>query len=143
MDAWQRWYPPEFFPSLWANLDHLVREQRLLTSDEVLHELERKTDDLHLWVKERKQICVALTDEVQGEVAAILGAFPTLVDSRTGKSFADPFVIATAKVTSTIVVTGERPTGAAHRPKIPDVCNHYGVEWISIVELIRRERWKF
>jgi len=143
MDAWHRWYPPEVFISLWQYVEQLVDDGRLFTSEEVLRELERKSDELHNWIKIRKSACLPLTDLIQERVSDILLEFPKLVDSRTGKSFADPFVIATASVHWATVVTGEKPTGSRDRPKIPDVCSHLEIECISIVDLIRREKWTF
>ena len=72
-----------------------------------------------------------------------MSSYPRLVDARTGKSFADPWVIATAHMRKCIVVTEEKPTGRPDRPKIPDVCRGMGVRCISFVELIRQEQWRF
>lgn len=143
MDAWCRWYPPNLFPSLWEQIDSLIATHDLVSSQEVLRELERKKDDLFQWAKERAEVFLPLSDEVQGAAIAVLEQFRHLVDGRTGKSFADPFVIATAQTTSTILVTGEKPTGSPTRPKIPDVCAHLDIPWISMVEMICEEGWTF
>jgi hypothetical protein len=144
MDGWHRWYPPTLFPSLWKKIDELIAAALLVSSEEVYHELERKTDDLFEWAKARRQLFLALDQPVQTAVTEVLAQFPRLVDSRTGKSFADPFVIATAQITKTIIITGETATGSPERrPKIPDACAHYGIECLNLVELIRREGWKF
>lgn len=42
--------------------------------------------------------------------------------------------------TEYIIVTEESKT---KQNKIPSVAKHYGIECISIVELFRREGWKF
>jgi hypothetical protein len=41
-----------------------------------------------------------------------------------------------------IVVTQEKPS-RGNRPKIPDVCQHYDIECISVAGLFRKEGWKF
>ena len=61
----------------------------------------------------------------------------------TGKSFADPWVIATAHTNGCAVVTGENATGNPDRPKIPDVCRGMGIRCIGFVDLIREEQWRF
>jgi len=66
-----------------------------------------------------------------------------LVDGRTGKSFADPFVIATAISKQYTIVTGERATGTRNRPKIPDVCRDLNIQCIGFTDLIRQEGWRF
>jgi hypothetical protein len=142
MDLWCRWFKPTIVPSLWERLDELAKSGELISTEEVLVEIERKEDGLHAWVNERKDMFHELTDEVQAAVTKIMVEFPKFVDERTGKSFADPFVIATAMVTETIVVTGES-YGTPNRPMIPVVCDHYGVKWISTIQLIENEGWQF
>lgn len=143
MDAWVRWYPVRVFPSLWKNVDSLIEAGDMLSSEEVLHEIERKEDSLYEWARERKAMFLSLSDQIQAAVDKVLAQFRTMVDDRAGKSFADPFVIATAMVTDTVVVTGEKPTGAPARPKIPDVCEHFDIPWMSILKLIEEEGWSF
>lgn len=144
MDAWVRWYPQELFPSLWTNVDSLIAEERLLSSEEVLHEIERKEgDSLYHWAKEREAVFLPLDVDVQHHVSTVMSKHPRLVDGRTGKSYADPFVIATAIANQSTVVTGERATGSLDRPKIPDVCRDLNIRCIGFTELIRHERWRF
>ena len=142
--AWIRWYPQEMFPSLWERVDTLIDDDRLISSEEVLHELERKEGDtLHEWAKERHEVFLPLGDDIQTCASQIMTTHPRLVDGRTGKSFADPWVIATAHTHKAIVVTEEKPTGKRDRPKIPDVCRDMQVDCISFVDLIRQEEWRF
>lgn len=144
MDAWIRWYPQEMFPTLWERVDALIDDEQLISSEEVLQELERKEGDtLHEWAKERHEVFLPLDDAIQTCASQIMTTHPRLVDGRTGKSFADPWVIATAHTHDAIVVTGEKPTGKPDRPKIPDVCRDMQVPCISFVDLIRQEGWRF
>lgn len=90
----------------------------------------KKADELHEWIKDRKQMLVALSPEIQ-QVAELLRDYPRLVDTLKGRSQADPFVIATAIVMTAVVVTGEIRTGNLGKPRIPDVCNAKGIRWIN------------
>lgn len=143
MDGWRRWYPPDLFPSFWNSADVLVIKNILISSEEVLRELEKKDDELHDWAKQRKTCFFPLDEEILAAVSKIMATFPKLVDERTGKSFADPFVIATAMTKSTSVVTGEVATGKADRPRIPDVCKYFGIKTLNLVDLIREQGWRF
>lgn len=144
MDAWLRWYPPDAFPTLWDKVDSLIERGRLISSEEVLQELERKEGDtLHAWAVERRTIFLPLGADIQASASKIMTSHPRLVDGRTGKSFADPWVIATAHVHHCIVVTGEKPTGKRDRPKIPDVCQDLQIRCLSFTDLIRKESWRF
>ena len=63
LDAWVRWYPPDLFPSVWDNLSPKFGSQQIVASDEVFNELERKSDDLYAWAKERSQMFLPLDEE--------------------------------------------------------------------------------
>ena len=137
LDGWQRYYPLDVFPSLWARLDELIATGEIVSSEEVYVELERKADDLHDWVKARKQMLVPLSERVQQLAAELLSEYPRLVDTLRGRSKADPFVIATAMDMNAVVVSGEVQTGRLDKPRIPDICQAKGIGCISFLQMIR------
>jgi hypothetical protein len=144
LDGWVRYYPPDAFPGLWVRIEKLIEDGDLRATEEVLHELEVKDDDVYAWAKERKDgLSVPIDDRIQPAVAAILEDFEKLLDTRKNRSAADPFVIALAQIEGCMVVTGEGTTGNLNRPNIPDVCSGLGVPCISLLQLIRREGWRF
>lgn len=117
--AWQERYPPENFPGVWERFDALVEEKRLVAPIEVLYETEKRSDELHAWLKERRHMFHELEEPIQREAAQLLARFPRLVGARKTRTAADPFVIAHAKVASLQIVTDEKPTGNPSRPKHP------------------------
>lgn len=143
LDGWVRYYPIDSFPGLWANLDRLIEANRLLTSDEVLRELEAKDDEALRWAKERPRLFVELDDPIQAATSEILSRFPNMVDTMRGRNRADPFVIAVARARGCTVVTGERNRGTPERPRIPLVCAHFGLPCVDLLGLIRAEGWRF
>lgn len=143
LDGWNRYYPPDVFPALWQRLGKLIADGDLRASEEVLDELTRKDDLVLAWAREKPDFFMASSEHVQLVVIEILGAHEKLIDTRSGRSGADPFVIAAAEVSGSIVVTGERPTNRLERPNIPDVCRARGVEWVSLLQLIRQQHWTF
>jgi hypothetical protein len=143
LDGWRRYYPPEVFPALWQRLDELIAEGRLIATEEVLFELERKDDDVYAWAKARQSMFVRIDDRIQPKVSEILDRFEKLLDTRANRSGGDPFVIALAMVEDCTVVSGERATGSLNRPNIPDVCSALGVHCISLLQLIRDKKWTF
>ena len=142
LNAWQRNYPPDLFPTLWDNLDRLISNRLVIASEEVLVELEKKDDEVHGWAKQRPTMFVPLDGQVQQLVRNILRDYPRLIDNRTNRSGADPFVIALAVTERCTVLTGERPSGNLTRPKIPDVCAAMDVRCIGMVDLIREQNWR-
>ncbi len=143
MDGWIRYYPPDVFPALWTNLETMIAQRCIISPDEVLHELEKKDDGLHAWAKGNDIMFHPLDGPVQHAASEILARFPRLVDSNSGRSRGDPWVIALAMVRGCAILTGEKPSGNPVKPKIPDVCKHYGIRCLNMLEFIREQKWRF
>ncbi len=136
LDGWHRYYPRDVFPSLWQNIEDRVSGYEIIASEEVYVEVQKKDDDLHEWMKQRKFMLIPANESIQRRVAEILARYPRLVDTLKGRSQADPFVIATAVETGSIVVTGES-FGSATKPRIPFVCQQLGIRCITFLDMIR------
>jgi hypothetical protein len=136
LDGWDRYYPRDVFPSLWQNVEQRVSGSDIIASEEVYVEVQKKDDDLHEWMKQRKFMLIPANESIQRRVAEVLATYPRLVDTLKGRSQADPFVIATAVETGSIVVTGES-VGTATRPRIPFVCQQLGIRCITFLDMIR------
>ncbi len=143
LEGWARYYPPDVFPSLWARLDELISSGDVVCPDEVLVELEKKDDELAVWITRREKLVQPLTAELQLSVREILERFPRLVDSLKLRSQADPFVIGLARITGSTVVSQEQASRSESKPKIPDVCDYFGIRCILLVDFIREQRWNF
>ena len=143
LDGWQRHYPPDVFPTLWAKIDALVQSGEIISSEEVYLELERKSDELHSWIQGRKQMLIPLDEEIQVRATTLLAEYPRLVDTLRGRSKADPFVIATAMERNAVVVTGEIISGNLEKPRIPDVCQVKSIRCINFLQMIRELKLTF
>jgi hypothetical protein len=136
LDGWHRYYPRDVFPSLWQNVEERIDGCDIISSEEVYVEVQKKDDDLHEWMKQRKFMLIPANESIQRRVAEVLASYPRLVDTLKGRSQADPFVIATSIETGSIVVTGES-VGTATKPRIPFVCQQLGVRCITFLDMIR------
>lgn len=143
LDGWIRQYPPDVFPPLWEKLEEMVTKNLLKATEEVREELVKKEDTAYKWTKSIKDFFIPIDLIIQSKVIDILAQFPRLIDTRRNRSSADPFVIALAQVENATVITGEKPSGNLDKPHIPDVCRYYNVPYISLLELIRIEKWIF
>jgi predicted nucleic acid-binding protein len=144
IDAWVRNYPIQQFPRLWKNLEALIHKQELCSTEEVLHELEKHDDEVYKWAKSQQKLFVPIDEEIQQMVADILKRHPLLVNSNKSRSGADPFVIALAQVNNCKVVTSERKSpNPTKKPHIPDVCDARQILCISLLDLIKEQRWVF
>ena len=141
--------PMDVYVSQWERMSALVRSQRLLAPMKVFKELEVMDDKLHDWAKENREMFKEITRGQIEAVREIMAGFPSLVDAAK-KYSADPWIIALAidmrKQTTfegrdVIVVTNEKLKGK--KVKIPYVCEHFGVPYKNLIEMLRSEGWKF
>jgi len=145
-------YFSEIFKSLWKDIEELINQSRLISPFEVLREIENYDDEVADWARKHKGLFKQLNSEQLYAVSKILSKFPNLIDPDKKIPDADPFIIALALVRQDemgsllgdkcMVVTQEKPTKGA-RPKIPDVCKHFGIEYIGIREMLNRENWRY
>jgi len=143
LDGMKRHYPPDAFPGVWDKMSELAAAGNLKICEMVKVEFEKRDDEAQKWFEERPDTIIALDEKRQGIVRDLLAKYPRLVDTKKGRSGADPFVIALALSSGCPVITGEVPSGNIDKPKIPDVCAAVGVPTLSFLQLIQRERWVF
>ena len=118
-----------------------------MAPQEVREEIDFGDDELSQWAKCNKQMFNKLDKRQTQLVTDILKRFPNLVDQKK-QIDADPFLIALAlKIREDqlydkcIIVSHE--IRKPNRHDIPNVCGHYGIECIKIVEVVQNEGWRF
>lgn len=140
--AWQERYPIENFPKFWEKMEGLIVKKRLVSPLDVLNEIQKRSDELHKWLKVQTDMFMELDDATQIEAANVLATFPRLVGEKKLRTSADPFVIALARVKGFQIVTEEKPTGNNNKPNIPDVCSGMNMNnCIGLLDLIKSEKW--
>ncbi len=150
----RRTYPEEHFPTLWERLSGLVRARRLIAPGSVRREVERGSDALVAWAKKHRKMFRRPGARELEIVAEVLPRFPGLVDPGSETEVADPFVVALAVALNErkaptlfgegeecVVVTQER--GRPGVPRIPEVCEAYGIRALRHLDLFRAEGWRF
>ena len=144
IEGFRNLYPYEVFPTLWnEHLPGLVESGDLRATDEVRIELKRRDDELLQWVADyADDFFVEIDETVQNEVISILSDHRELVHVGRGRSGADPFVIALARVKGATVVT-EEGSGSLNKPRIPDVCGALGIRCMKLIHLIQEQGWTF
>lgn len=141
--AWRFAYPPQRFPSVWAQVENLIRNGDLKASPMVLKELERQEDELSAWAAAKRELFIDLDEDQQREVRDTMAGYPGLVRPSEDRVNADPFVIALARCRGWTVVSEERPSGNPGTPKIPNVCAARGVRCINLLGLMTDLDWIF
>lgn len=141
--AWRDTYPPDIAPGFWEQLDSRIKDGLVLAPEEVRKEL-RAPDDLKAWAKDRDSMFRELDDELQGMVQVVVAEMQT--DARRkglrlrDRDFkADPFVVALALLTDRTVITQEiRNQSPQGRPKIPNICDWFGLECTNMLGFMRQ-----
>ena len=143
IDGWVRYYRPTVFRRLWEMMGGLVSDRQLIASRSVYREIETREDRLIDWAKEHADIFVEDDETVQTRVRDILDSWPRTFDVTRYVTGADAFVIAHAQCREFAVVTGEKPSNNPDAPKIPDVCRHYDVRCMNLMDMIEERGWQF
>lgn len=140
-------YYIERFPSLWKEFDALVDADAVVSTREVMKEIEDGSLDALIQWAHGHQDLFPIPTAVEGAAVAEVYAVPHFQQNieqqklLKGGRNADPFVIARARVENRTVVTMER-----HKPnsaKIPNICDYFGVPWLSLEGFMEQEGWKF
>ena len=68
-------FRPSYAITFWELMDKAITDGVLIATEEVLEEIERKEDELLVWVKERPDMFIPITDDVQAKVSEIMAQF--------------------------------------------------------------------
>tara|TARA_R110001606_G_C15360819_1_gene648502 strand:- start:106 stop:576 length:471 start_codon:yes stop_codon:yes gene_type:complete len=135
------------FPSLWGHFDNLIDSGEIISTREVLRELEGYSiENLEDWCSTNKSVFTTPTAAEGAFVGQIyrVGHFQQNIEQKKilkGGQNADPFVVAKAAVSDATVVTME--IAKPNAVKIPNICAHFKVPCISLEEFMEAENWQF
>jgi hypothetical protein len=124
-------------------VEALIGDGHLVAAEEVKYELGKKDDSLYDWARKQSSFFVPLDEAIQKAAKEILRSHRMLLNTRQGKSGADVFVIAVAKVNDGCVVVTEESRVSVAKPRIPDVCDAMGIGSMRFLDLMRKEGWAF
>lgn len=148
IEAWNKYYSPNLCEDFWNVINDISRKGILFIPTQVRDEIFKTDDDLKAWL-EKSYIVVKDHNEKVDQCLKKIYEFDKkherLVDSRKGRSLADPWVIAHAMNDNAIVVTKEEriTDPSSKNVKIPNVCDNMGVKWINDFDFIKIMGIKF
>jgi len=135
------------FPTLWDRFDGLVADGHIVSTREVCREAEDSSlENLRDWAAQQHAV-FHIPTAAEGTFVAGIYAVPHFQQNIEQKKLlkggrnADPFVIAKAATEGRCVVTMElfKENGA----KIPNICQHFGVDCLTLEAFMEREGWQF
>ena len=135
------------FPTLWKNFDELIANGSIISTREVVREIEDSSiAEIRDWAKNNSTIFTIPTAAEGTFVAKIYGVahFQQNIEQQkllNGGRNADPFVIAKAATEGKTVVTMEllKPKAA----KIPNICEHFKIPCLTLEQFMEAEGWQF
>jgi hypothetical protein len=152
IEAKNRYYSFDVFPAFWRWLYEQQAAGQLASVQLVGDELERGRDALADWAKKRRTrgwflaVDDGATQQALSEIANWVmgqtGLLPTAKEAFLACS--DPWLIAKARVLGAAVVTHETFDPQSRRKvKIPNVCQPFGVTYLTTFELLAQLKAKF
>ena len=139
---------PSVFVKFWEHIDWLVMNERLISTREVLRELEKDVHRNHVfdWACRNKNIFQTPSPEETKLIRDILSVpqFSNMIKKEKllkGGPAADPWLVSLAKTTGGCLVTEEsdKPNSA----KIPTVCKYYDISCTNLEGMLKDEGWEF
>jgi hypothetical protein len=143
IEPWNKFYSYDFFDAFWDKFVKGCCDNKIvLIQQEIYDEIMKKSDELNTWVKKHNFEIVKTDLEITRRATKIQNQFPKLAKEITGRSLADPFIIALAQREGATVVTLE-DKGTEAKPKIPFVCDALRVKNVSLFSFIKDQGVKF
>lgn len=135
------------FPSLWVQFDNLIATGAIVSTREVLRELEGSAiEGIEDWYRANKSV-FSVPTAIEGAFVAKIYRVPHFQQNieqakiLKGGTNADPFVIAKAATIKGTVVTLEK--AKPNSAKIPTICQHFNIPCISLEAFMEAENWQF
>ena len=135
--------PPTILPTLWDRISDEIAAGSVRAIDAVSDEVRARDDEVAAWIRGQTHLFEPLSIDVQQSVRLVMREHPKLVNIGSGRSGADPFVIALAHARGATVVSEETASNRPDRPRIPDVCKALGVPCITLIGFIGEQGWTF
>lgn len=141
-------YYHDRFPTFWGNFNNTISTKKVISVRESKFELECKFDK-NTVARLKEHNADFFEDPTVEELAFItqiysVPHFQQNLDKKKllqGGYFADPFIIAKAKLKNAVVITEEsRPKNGA---RIPNICDHFGIACENLQGFLVLENWRF
>lgn len=141
-------YYQDSFPSFWDKFTEKIKIKEVVSVREAKYELKAKFEDESIEQLTSGNKNFFENPNVQElEFITKIYSIPHFQQNLKKKKllqggyFADPFIIAKAKINEAVVVTEEKhPDNGV---KIPNICKYFGVYCMNLEDFFIKEDWKF
>ena len=141
--CWIEWfaerYRPTVFASLWDHVPHLLTDGRIVLAHAAYMESTKRDNDLKRWMYAHHERVHPNNQSIEAGHASIqahpMGVALVTKGAAGVRSDGDSRIIATAMFLRGTVVSKEEPSTSPTRPKIPNVCHHFRVPCIKLMDM--------
>ncbi|KMQ70821.1 hypothetical protein SDC9_130801 [bioreactor metagenome] len=148
IQAHRMYYPFDVVPGFWQKLKELGKVGKILSIDKVKKEIcdTGNPDQLSNWMASQLEesffnesaSCVDVYAQIAAWANANTHYYPSAIAEFLETDLADPWLIAYAKKNDCVIVTNESSQPDIKRKiKIPEPCVHFGVRFISPIQMFR------
>jgi Domain of unknown function (DUF4411) len=135
LDLWKEnegAFPKHIFVGIWEALGAGIAAGHVVAPNSVRDELRNTVDPrLKGWVTDHAYMFIPFDKAQLASVTEIVRKFPGY--AKEARNLADPQVVALARVRALAVLTSEkRADFLGKNPKMPNVCETFGVDWHDI-----------
>jgi hypothetical protein len=136
-------------PGLWERLEQLILTGLVISHVEVLYEIKKdglRGEELYEWANSHSTIFKEYSWESEGAVIKSMSPrYSAFVNQKVGDIYADPWLVAQAKTRGLSVITEEKAklTDDPQKHKLPNVCRHYDVKAMNLLEFTKEQGWTF
>ncbi len=146
IEAKNRYYNMAICPAFWQWICGQNQLLQVASISMVADELKKGNDELTQWTKDNAKLFMDVSDDATqqafmkiAEVAAKQAPAMKVGALEEFMVGADPWLIAKAMTSNAIVVTHESFNMDCRKKfLIPNICRHFGVQWINTFELLHK-----
>lgn len=150
IEAKNRYYRMKICPGYWLWIRRKYDAEIVASIKLVGTELRDGTDELSAWAKKYPELFVPVDDiSTQKNYASVAAYAKSLPGMKAGAledflAKADPWLIAKAMTLQATVVTHETfDLNIKRKITIPNVCNHFGVQWMDTFDMLDQLKARF
>lgn len=135
-------YGSDVFKPQWECIENLISKGVIIAPKKVEDELKKWCIDIPEmsdWLKRNSNMFMEVTSEQLVKAKPIIGSYS--VYGSTENYLGDLMVMALADSLGIAVITleGKKPTNSQRRPKIPNVCEEFGIGCYAVSSFLRNE----
>ena len=147
-----RYYLQDIFPSFWQKLQQLIENHTVVVHETVLQEILPYKDELANWlenvpnyepVKMNKKVLAKFIELSKWARSSEQNYTAQAISYFESNDKADAWICAQCAVSGYVLVTNEKSSNSPANVKIPNVCEAFGITYISMFDFMREQNFKF